>query len=312
MAARIALVADVPNWAFHRIAKAVELYSPEDLLFDIYFAHQTDLRSLHKYLDSRYDLIHYYWRLIPLHIQKGKAKVTTAISDHQYLDDQNLNNQIFKIVDGIYASSVMLKEAYDSKYAELLPKVFDYCPDGVHRELFVSSREYKSDALKPLELIWVGNSKWGVDDHKGLNNVLLPLIEMIQKSDYADKIQINIIDASTKKRTFTEMISVYERADVLLCTSKNEGTPNPVLEASASGLTWISTRVGIVPDLAGPIQQTYIVNRDPDSFFEKVIVLIENREKLEAAGKENTEKILDWGWDLKAQEHFEFFRKVLS
>lgn len=312
MAARIALVVDVPNWAFHRIAKAVQLYSPEDLLVDIYFAYQTDLRSLHEYLDSRYDLIHYYWRLIPLHVKKGNAKVTTAIYDHQYLDDHSLNNQIFKIVDGVYASSVILKEAYDSKYGELLPKVFDYCPDGVHRELFVSSRVYKSDTLNPLELIWVGNSKWGADDHKGFNNVFLPLIEMIQKSDYADKIQINVIDASIKKRTFTEMSSVYEQADILLCTSKNEGTPNPVLEASASGLTWISTRVGIVPELAGPIQQTYIVNRDPNSFFDKVVDLIENREKLEAAGKENFKRILDWGWDLRTQQHFEFFRKVLS
>jgi glycosyltransferase involved in cell wall biosynthesis len=312
MAARIALVVDVPNWAFHRIAKAVQLYSPEDLSFDIYFAYQIDPRSLHKYLDSRYDLIHYYWRLIPLHVQKGKAKVTTAIYDHQFLDDHSLNNQIFKIIDGVYASSVILKEAYDSKYSGLLPKVFDYCPDGVHRELFVSSREYKSDTLKPLDLIWVGNSKWGAGDHKGFNNVFLPLIEMIQKSVYADKIQFNVIDASIKKRTFTEMSSVYEKADILLCTSKNEGTPNPVLEASASGLTWISTYVGIVPELAGPIQQTYIVNRDPNSFFEKVVDLIKNREKLEAAGKENTKKILDWGWDLKAQQHFEFFRKVLS
>ncbi len=116
MIARIALVVDVPNWAFHRIAKSIQLYSPEDMVFDIYFADQSDPFSLHKFLDSRYDLIHYYWRLIPLQIQKGKAKITTAIYDHQYLDDQKLNKQILKVVDGIYASSEILKKSYEAKY----------------------------------------------------------------------------------------------------------------------------------------------------------------------------------------------------
>lgn len=312
MVAKIALVADVPNWAFHRIAKAIQFYSPKDLIFDIYFAQKTDFNTLHNYLDSRYDLVHYYWRLIPLQVQKRTAKITTAIYDHQYVHDTDLNNQIFKVIDGIYASSAILKGEYDAKYPALSSLVFDYCPDGVHRELFTSSREHSSSRSKPLELIWVGNSQWGANDHKGFNTVFQPLTKMIQDSVYNKKIRFNVIDASIKKRSFSEMTAVYEKADILLCTSKNEGTPNPVLEASASGLTWISTYVGVVPELAGPIQQAYIVNRDPNSFFEKVVDLIENREKLEAAGKENTKKILDWGWDLRAEQHFEFFRKVLS
>jgi glycosyltransferase involved in cell wall biosynthesis len=312
LVARIALVADVPNWAFHRIAKAIQFYSPEDLIFDIYFAHQTNLSTLHKYLDSRYDLIHYYWRLIPLHVRKGDAKITTAIYDHQYLDDHKLNSQIFKVIDGVYASSAILKKQYDERYPELLGKVFDYCPDGVQRELFDSMREYEISKLRPLELIWVGNSKWGVDDHKGFNTVFVPLVNKIKKSIYSEKIKINVIDSSIKKRTFAEMSSAYEKADILLCTSKNEGTPNPILEASASGLTWISTPVGIVPEIAGPIQETFIVNRDPDSFFEKVVHILENPEILEMAGRENYKNILDWGWDLKAQAHFEFFRRTLS
>jgi glycosyltransferase involved in cell wall biosynthesis len=205
-----------------------------------------------------------------------------------------------------------LKKEYDERYPELLGKVFDYCPDGVQRELFNSIRGYNTSNLRPLELIWVGNSRWGVDDHKGFNTVFLPLVNMIQKSIFSEKIQINIIDASIKKRTFAEMSSAYKKANVLLCTSKNEGTPNPILEASASGLTWISTPVGIVSEVAGPIQETFIVNRDPDSFFEKVVHLVENREMLEIAGRENTKNILDWGWDLKAQAHFDFFRKTLA
>ncbi len=44
---------------------------------------------------------------------------------------------------------------------------------------------------------------------------------------------------------------LYSQADLLLLTSDHEGTPNVVLEAMASGVPVIGTRVGDVPDLLG-------------------------------------------------------------
>jgi glycosyltransferase involved in cell wall biosynthesis len=44
---------------------------------------------------------------------------------------------------------------------------------------------------------------------------------------------------------------LYGQADLLLLTSDHEGTPNVVLEAMASGVPVISTRVGDVPELLG-------------------------------------------------------------
>ena len=45
--------------------------------------------------------------------------------------------------------------------------------------------------------------------------------------------------------------ALYRRANLFLLTSDHEGTPNVVLEAMASGVPVVGTRVGDVPDLLG-------------------------------------------------------------
>jgi len=57
----------------------------------------------------------------------------------------------------------------------------------------------------------------------------------------------------------TEMVNCYSKIDLYVCTSKIEGTPNPILEAMACGVPIISTDVGIVPQVLGPKQSEFIL-----------------------------------------------------
>ncbi len=53
---------------------------------------------------------------------------------------------------------------------------------------------------------------------------------------------------------------VYEKLDVLLLTSENEGTPVALIEAMAAGVPFVATRVGGLPDLMAGREQ--VVRRD--------------------------------------------------
>ncbi len=53
-------------------------------------------------------------------------------------------------------------------------------------------------------------------------------------------------------------------ADVLLCTSKHEGSPNVIKEAMACNCPVVTTNVGDVDRLTGEITGCYIANHDPE------------------------------------------------
>lgn len=62
--------------------------------------------------------------------------------------------------------------------------------------------------------------------------------------------------------TVMDMKSVYQEADILVLTSDFEGTPNVVLEAMASGLPVVATRVGGLPEIIRHGDTGYLVETD--------------------------------------------------
>jgi glycosyltransferase involved in cell wall biosynthesis len=62
----------------------------------------------------------------------------------------------------------------------------------------------------------------------------------------------------------TQMLPVYQQADILLLTSDYEGTPNVVLEAMACGLPVVATRVGGVPEIVTDGETGYLADPGDD------------------------------------------------
>lgn len=86
---------------------------------------------------------------------------------------------------------------------------------------------------------------------------------------------------------------VYRESDVLVLTSDWEGTPNVILEAMASGLTIVSTRVGGVPEIVTHGETGYLVDRDDTRALRQALErLVDNRSLRLEMGQRAREYVL--------------------
>jgi glycosyltransferase involved in cell wall biosynthesis len=73
-----------------------------------------------------------------------------------------------------------------------------------------------------------------------------------------------------------EQVPLYmAAADIVVLPSRNEGTPNVVLEALASGRRVVATAVGGVPDLiTSPTLGTLVRPGDPDALADALVLAL--------------------------------------
>ncbi len=334
----IALITDTDNWAFDNIAKQIEKHLSHLYNFKIIPMDIIDNIDRIFLLTKECDLVHFFWRehinligtpyyqsyieqfgMLYEDFEKEyilPKKITTSVYDHLLLssDETKEREKIFNtIIDGYTVSSQKLFDIYKNISYYLNPKIMT--PDGVNLTLFKPKnikRLHKNEKDK-LIIGWVGNSQWAseLEDFKGLHTILRPAIkELISeglniKAFFADK-QDRFIPHS-------EMPEYYSEIDIYICTSKVEGTPNPVLEAMACGVPVISTDVGIVPEAFGQKQKEFILNeRSINELKKKIQKIYYNNSLLLDLSKENLEMVKKWDWSKKVQNFAVFFQDVLS
>lgn len=317
---KIALVVDTDNWAFANIAKNVSKYLMGEYDFKIIPIVNLD-NNLAKVYIAAYDcdLIHFFWRgniigefedsfknyveYLGYTLDEFKNKymnkpVTSAVYDHLFLDeDIEITKKIFSICDKYYVSSNILKRIYNKLDVKYKPSCV--ITDGVDLEKFYPKKLERFSNIndRKIKIGWVGNSAWASDkeDFKGVNTILKPAIEELVEEGYP--IEEYFADRQVRMIPHDQMIDYYSDIDILICVSKCEGTPNPVLESMACGVPVISTRVGIVPDALGKKQKEFILKeRTKECLKERIIYLIEHRDLFKKLSEENQCEIKKWTW----------------
>lgn len=285
---KIAFVIDVREWAFENIVKNISPYLTER--FDVscfYICDYEDKSELifDIFVKENFDNVHFMWRELWFNTIKSptllmrilekhslaidnlayllaKPVVTTTIYDHLFSSKEKIAEREIPLAltDGYATSSKIL---YDIYVKASSTKPVNITKDGVDLLKFKGNSVACRDSGS-LRVGWVGNSEWGKNqdgvgsDPKGLSTILMPTLNILKRDGY--NVSLALADGSRRKRTRDEMVAFYhDEIDVLVCCSTHEGTPNPILEAMASAKPWISTRVGIVEQIAGPKQTEFIL-----------------------------------------------------
>ncbi|POA36571.1 glycosyltransferase [Pseudomonas sp. GW456-12-1-14-TSB6] len=335
---KIALIIDTDNWAFGNIARQLERYL--SYKFDFVVIPMDIIDNINKVflLTEDCDIVHFFWRehltLIGTPYYKGYAEslgipyelfherfiaskiLSTSVYDHLLLEKNELSERAYlfnNVIDGYTVGSEKLNRIYCS--VENYPFPTEVVEDGVNLHKFHPINIERLQHVSQRELVvgWVGNSKWAaeLEDFKGVNTILKPAIEQLQQ----EGVPIRALFADRQERFIPhdKMPDYYAQIDVYVCTSKIEGTPNPVLEAMACGVPVISTDVGIVPQAFGDLQKGFILpERSVEALKASLRKLAENPTQLLQLSSENVERIKDWDWSIKAEKFGRYFDGLIA
>ncbi len=319
---KIALVVDTDNWAFANIAKQIIAGLP--LKYDFQYLVMEEIKDIPKLfqLVKKAGLIHFFWRghlslFDNLDFEQDvldKYHISTAVYDHLYLEkDFPQSKEIFKHVNNYYVCSNKLNEAYKNLQGIKKPEMV--ITDGIDLKKFYPKNlgRFKNIGEREIVIGWVGNSNWfqTQEDFKGVNTILKPAIEELKKDGY--KLKMFFADKVERFIPHDEMNDYYAKIDLYVCTSKIEGTPNPILESMACGVPIISTDVGIVSDALGRKQKQMILEeRSIKNLKEKILYLINNPKLFKEFSDENLKEIKSWSWEEKMKDFDKYFKKCLE
>jgi len=162
-----------------------------------------------------------------------------------------------------------------------------YLPDGVDCDRFAGKSS--PGTRRTFRVGWIGD---------GLAKVKrLPLVRQVGDLLRPHGVELSIADRRQAPIPFSEMPDHYAALDAVLCVSEMEGTPNPILEGCASGLPYISTPVGLVPEIHAETSGGVMLSRDPtpDEVVAAILRLRDSRSELSAMGRRNREQML-WAY----------------
>lgn len=230
-----------------KIVEAFDFSSPSSLI-----SHLMDMAD---------EIILFAWRGVLNEIIFGASLVETrvffeqkivgvSIADHAGVDSKSVPILEFwsGYVDFIFTTNTELLVIYSKRFDKIVP-VFLF-QDLPNIDLIKTVPRLDFD-LRPIDVIWIGNSKWGSRqgyvDHKGLRTLFLPAVEIVKRT--LPDLTVRVIDSARRPMEHPKVLETLGNSKVLVQTSAHEGTGLPVLEALILGCGVVTTPVGISPTL---------------------------------------------------------------
>lgn len=141
------------------------------------------------------------------------------------------------------------------------------------------------------QLIWLGDGKY--------------LSDMVELS-----VQLGISDCvSFKGNVSSDIVFQYMKAaDMYVHAARTEGLPRVIVEAMASGLPCVSSRVGGIPELLN--EEVLVEKNNPELLAERIIELLSDSKKYNSASIRNLDKAADYRPEILAHRRRLFYKKI--
>jgi len=280
-------IVDSYKWALYK--RAMNLKKHLNLNAEI--IHFNEVKNFNlKNFDIIYLLNWPIYKIIEPYLINKDLNLITTISSHEKNRPINIKEILLKHKK-FSVSNIHLLEEYKKYYNS-----FYYTPFGVDEKIYkkyTNPNEYKNI------FGFVGNSDRKEKRFEIIKNIIL-------KNKNAKLI------TATNKDLFDEnqMVDFYNKIGTLICYSSSEGTPNPVLEASACGRNVISTNVGNVSELFKNknLKDNIIISEN--DFNLKVNNIINNNIDLNLNGiLFQNEIVKNWTWKKQSKNFLNFLKK---
>ena len=288
---KILLISDVKDWAWWNKSEYIKKYLSDQFDIDL-FAALTDGP-----IDPvKYDLyLTFGFSYIDLLRKVPYFKKITGVTAHRPL--KVIEPQMKKAY-ATHANSILLLNELKTVHSNVF-----YVPNGVDEELF----NITTPIPKERDNIIVGHVG-KMFKEKGQVDFIIPAIEKAGAES-----MLHTANHNNDMIKYNEMPLLYNKMDVFVVASIEDGTPNPALEAAACGRPIISNAIGNMPQFIKDGYNGFIVERDVDAYVEKIEWLRNHRDKMIEMGY-NARKTIEkeWTWKLNVEAYRRMFNKILD
>lgn len=310
---RVVIFYDRDGWAFHNIASECRLHLSDE--FDIHILpYVVDGKAVdYSKLEADVAILMWYgyshmFDLVPSNCRKITAVYDESLWTHKPQCERQFSEAASRSHIMLGSSPSIERLVRSACEHPVLP-----CYDGVSLGKFPpqAPRIGIGDGA-PLVVGWCGNSDPNAHgDNKGLHLLKQAAAEM-------PHVDFEIQDRRGKRVWIphNEMSHWYSKIDVLVCMSRYEGTPNPILEASCSSRAWISTDVGIVKALAQTNDPSnppgMIIGRSVSALKHAIQTMHMDRNLCVSMGEQGRSAIeAQWTWKARSNQFRQAIRTAL-
>ena len=252
-------------------------------------------------------------RMVPT----GKMELCRGCSN-QYILLRPVFRRIWQQAQLVYTNSVGLR---DLAYQTAANQPIQVIPNGVDCNEFTPAAKKSPDGT--LQILCVSR----LIERKGIN-YLIDAMAHLQKAGINCQLQIvgegnllqdlknQVSELGLNNRVelvgrlkHDELPGYYQKADIFILPSKNEGMSNTVLEAMAAGLPIITTRTGGALELVDK-NGILISQEDSDDITRAVKHLVENPEERLVMGKHSRKTAQKFSWQEVARQYKESYQLI--